>query len=59
MLNEKMLFLGKNRSEIRELFEYGNTLKKRGERVFDFTLGNPSVKTPKWVTNALIEGLLS
>ena len=57
MLNEKMLFLGKNRSEIRELFEYGNTLKKRGERVFDFTLGNPSVKTPKWVTNALIEGL--
>ena len=43
MLNEKMIELGENSSEIRELFEYG--CKRKAEigvdKVFDFSLGNP------------------
>ncbi len=58
MLNEKMLDLGKRRSEIRELFEYGKILKANGEKVYDLTLGNPTSKTPDWVTETLKEGLL-
>ena len=48
MFNEKMVKLGRNRSVIRDLFEYGNELKKTigTENVFDFTLGNPSVPVP-------------
>ena len=57
MLNEKMLSLGKNRSKIRDLFEYGKVLKEQGKTVCDFTLGNPSVKTPEKVTQILIDGL--
>ena len=53
MLNDKLLALGKRRSEIRELFEYGKTLAAQGLPVCDLTLGNPSTKTPKWVTKAL------
>ncbi|NLX84720.1 MAG: pyridoxal phosphate-dependent aminotransferase, partial [Synergistaceae bacterium] len=45
MISEKMLELGKKRSLIREIFEYG---KKRGleigaDKVFDFSIGNPNV----------------
>lgn len=56
MFNEKMVKLGLNRSVIRDLFEYGNELKKTvGEdSVFDFTLGNPSVHTPENVDETLI-----
>lgn len=38
MFNEKMVKLGRNRSVIRDLFEYGNELKKTigTENVFDF-----------------------
>jgi len=52
---ERMLRLGKNRSVIRELFEYGNARKKEiGEdKVFDFSLGNPSVPAPESVSNTL------
>ncbi|MBQ7373996.1 MAG: pyridoxal phosphate-dependent aminotransferase [Clostridia bacterium] len=57
MLNEKMKALGQNRSKIRDLFEYGKILKQQGETVCDFTLGNPSVKTPDSVTQILIDGL--
>ena len=48
--------LGKKRSVIRELFEYGNELKKTvgEENVFDFTLGNPSVPTPAQVNETII-----
>ncbi len=49
MLNEKMYELGSKRSVIREIFEYS---KKRAaeigvDKVFDFSLGNPSVEPPK------------
>ena len=51
MINKKMFELGNSRSVIRELFEYGKQLKQQiGEdKVFDFTLGNPSVPCPKEV----------
>ena len=55
MINETALALGTNRSCIRELFEYG-----RGraaivgeENVFDYSLGNPSIPTPRAVDQAI------
>ena len=55
MLNEKNVQLGKVRSSIRELFEYGKTRKAEigGENVYDFSLGNPSVPAPAEVEAAL------
>lgn len=57
MLNEKNVKLGKVRSQIRELFEYGKQRKARigEENVFDFSIGNPSVPSPKEVREALVE----
>ena len=54
-MNEKMIELGKKRSVIRELFEYGKKRKALigAENVFDFSIGNPSVPTPKAVTDAM------
>lgn len=56
MVNEKSKELGSNPSVIRDLFEYGKKRKQEiGEnKVFDFSIGNPSVPPPKSVTNALI-----
>ena len=55
MINEKMAGLGKKRSVIREIFEYAKLRKAEigEENVFDFSIGNPSVPTPKAVTVAL------
>ena len=49
MNTERMKELGKKRSVIRELFEYGNSRKAEigAENVFDFSIGNPSVPAPK------------
>ena len=49
MVSSKMAGLGKKRSVIREIFEYG---KKRSaeigaENVFDFSIGNPNVEPPE------------
>lgn len=57
MLNEKNVQLGKVRSSIRELFEYGKKRKTEiGEdNVFDFSIGNPSVPAHEKVKDALIE----
>ncbi len=57
MINKKMYDLGNSRSVIRELFEYGKTLKsKYGEdMVYDFTLGNPSVECPKIINDTIID----
>lgn len=61
MINEKMIKLGSSRSVIRELFEYGKILKEKiGEdKVFDFTLGNPSVPCPdevnKYASKVILE----
>ena len=54
--NQKAYELGSKRSVIREIFEYS---KKRGaeigmDKVYDFSLGNPSVEPPKEVTKTLI-----
>lgn len=51
-MNEKMVKLGTKRSVIRELFEYGLKRKKEiGEnKVFDFSIGNPSIPAPECVT---------
>ena len=51
MYNRKMIKLGDEKSDIRELFEYGNARKKivGSENVFDFSIGNPGVPAPKCV----------
>ena len=55
MINEKMRALGAKRSVIRELFEYGKKRKAEigADRVFDFSLGNPSVPSPAVVGETL------
>ena len=56
MINEKMRALGAKRSVIRELFEYGKKRKCEigEEKVYDFSLGNPSVPSPDEVNKALV-----
>ncbi len=55
MLNEAMLMLGKEPSSIRELFAYGLQRKAQigADKVFDFSLGNPSVPAPDAVAQSL------
>ena len=55
MINEKMAGLGKKRSVIREIFEYAKLRRAEigDENVFDFSIGNPSVPTPKKVTDTM------
>lgn len=55
MINEKMAGLGKKRSVIREIFEYAKLRRAEigNENVFDFSIGNPSVPTPKKVTDTM------
>ncbi len=50
-----MMRLGKKRSTIREIFEYGNRRAKivGRENIFDFSLGNPSVAPPNCVTEEI------
>lgn len=57
MLNEKMYELGSKSSVIRELFAYGLERKKvvGEDKVYDFSLGNPSIPAPKEVKQALLE----
>lgn len=49
MINEKMYTLGAKRSIIREIFEYSKAraVEIGAENVYDFSLGNPSVKPPR------------
>ena len=56
MIAEKMISFVQNNSAIRTMFEEGNRLKKKyGEdKVFDFSLGNPSVPAPDCVREAII-----
>ncbi len=55
MVSEKMLELGRHRSVIRDIFEYGiqRSAQIGRENVFDFSLGNPSVPAPRIVTDTL------
>ena len=56
MINEKMLALGETRSSIRAVAEYGTARKAQigADNVFDFSLGNPSVPSPKAVNDTII-----
>ena len=57
MYNEKMYALGSKRSIIREIFEYCK--QRAGEigkdKVFDFSIGNPSVEPPKCISEAIVD----
>lgn len=53
--NEKMYEYGKNGSAMRELYEIGLKLKKElgKDKVFDFSIGNPSAKVPEQFNNTI------
>lgn len=57
MYNTKMHAYGTTRSVIRDIFEYGNRRKAEigQDRVFDFSLGNPSVPAPESVNRAILD----
>lgn len=57
MYNKKMYQLGSNPSAIRDLFEYGKLRKQQigNDKVYDFSLGNPSVPAPSIVNETLID----
>ena len=57
MFNKKAYTLGSKRSIIREIFEYSKVRAQEigADKVFDFSLGNPSVEPPVDVVNALKE----
>lgn len=56
MLNQDLVGLGKKRSTIREIFEYGNARAKEigRENIFDFSIGNPNVPAPDAVRRTLL-----
>ena len=57
MFDQKMLEIGYSQSTIRDLYTYG--LKRKQEigedKVFDFSIGNPSIPAPKIVNDTLIK----
>ena len=55
MINNTMMGLGKTRSVIRDIFEYGNMRRSLvgAENVYDFSLGNPNVPAPPAVKDAI------
>ncbi len=55
MISQKMLALGKKSSVIREIFEYSNKRKAEigDDKVFDFSLGNPSIPAPDCVNETI------
>lgn len=57
MLNEQMYEYGSKSSVIRELFAYGLERKKivGEDRVYDFSIGNPSIPAPAEVKQAILE----
>ncbi len=56
-INKRMLGLGSKRSVIREIFEYSKVRAAEigADKVFDFSLGNPSVPAPKELNEAVCE----
>ena len=54
-MNEIMMNLGKKRSVIRDIFEYGNMRRAQvgAENVYDFSLGNPNVPAPAQVKDTI------
>ena len=55
MYNKTAYGYGSNRSVIRELFEYGNrrAVIVGRDNIFDYSLGNPSIPSPKEVNDAI------
>lgn len=55
MISQEMLSLGNNSSVIREIFEYSKKRKSEigSSRVFDFSLGNPSIPSPPEVEETI------
>ena len=55
--NEKSYALGSKRSIIREIFEYSKIRANEigADKVYDFSLGNPSVEPPKQVIDSIKE----
>ena len=56
-LNERMYALGAEPSAIRELFAYGLERKAQigADKVFDFSIGNPSVPAPAAIRQAIAD----
>ncbi len=56
-MNEKMMALGKQPSVIRAIFEYSNKRKAEigADKVYDFSLGNPSIPAPSLVDDTIKE----
>lgn len=57
MISNDMVKLGKRRSIIRDIFEYGKIRSKEigAENVYDFSLGNPSIPAPNCVKETIID----
>lgn len=57
MIAEKMIPFVQNNSAIHTMFEEGNRLKKQygADKVYDFSLGNPSVPAPDCVREAIVD----
>ena len=57
MINEKSYALGANRSCIRDLFEYGcqRAAIVGRENVYDYSLGNPSIPSPREVNETICQ----
>lgn len=57
MINQQMTERGQNSSVIRELFEFGKQRKAivGEDKVFDFSIGNPSVPCPEKITECMIK----
>ena len=57
MVSKDMLELGKKSSVIREIFEYSKIRANEigADKVYDFSLGNPSVEPPKQVVDSIKE----
>ena len=55
--NEQMFGLGSKRSIIREIFEYSKTRASQigADKVYDFSLGNPSVEPPQEIKQTVID----
>ena len=56
MVSQEMYKLGTKKSTIRTIFEYGRMRAKivGEDNIYDFSLGNPNVPTPKFITDELI-----
>lgn len=61
MLSKQMLFLGQNGSVIREIAEYSKRRKAElgVDKVFDFSIGNPSIPAPKCIEDTIKNLLLT